>query len=40
MSGLIDEGQKGALRRERQEEIPLRKAQSDDDREHSEEDSR
>jgi hypothetical protein len=40
LSGLTDEGQKEAFRREREEEIPLRMAQPDDDREHSEEDSR
>jgi hypothetical protein len=40
LNGLIDEGQKVPLRREREEEIPLRMAQHDDDREHSQEDSR
>jgi hypothetical protein len=33
LSGLIDEGQKGALRREREEEMPWRIAQHDEARE-------
>ena len=33
MSGLIDEGKKGALRREREEEVPWRIAQHDEARE-------
>ena len=33
MSGLIDEGQKGALRREREEEVPWRIIQHDEARE-------
>jgi len=40
LSGLIDEDQKGALRRERGEKMPRRVAQPDDSRERSEEDSR
>jgi hypothetical protein len=33
LSGLIDEGQKGALRREREEEMPRRIVQHDEARE-------
>jgi hypothetical protein len=33
LSGLIDESEKGALRREREEEMPLRIAQHDEARE-------
>jgi hypothetical protein len=33
LNGLIDEGQKGALRREREEEMPWRIAQHDEARE-------
>ena len=40
MSGLIYEGQKGALYREREENMPWRIVQHDEGREHSEEDSR
>ena len=40
MSGLIDEGQKGALRREREEKMPLSIKQPDKDMALSKEDSR
>ena len=40
MSGLIDEGQKGALCREREEEKPWRIVQHNEGTEHSKEDSR
>jgi hypothetical protein len=40
LNGLIDEGQKGALYRELEEEIPLSITQPDENREHSKEDSR
>ena len=40
MSGLTSEGQKGALYRQLEEELPLSIAQPDENREHSKEDSR
>jgi hypothetical protein len=40
LSGLIDEGKKGALRRECGEKMPLKIPQPDASREHSEEDSK
>jgi hypothetical protein len=40
LSGLIDEGQKGALRSERGEKMPRRIPQPDDSREHGKEDSK
>ena len=40
MRGLIDEGKRGGLRREREEKIPLRIAQPDKGRALSKEDSR
>jgi len=40
LSGLIDENQKGALRKEREEKMPRRIAQPDDSREYGEEDSK
>jgi hypothetical protein len=40
LGGLIDEGQKGALRTEREEKMPRRVPQPDDSREYSEEDSK
>jgi hypothetical protein len=40
LSGLIGEGQKGALYRELEEEIPFSITLPDENREHSKEDSR
>jgi hypothetical protein len=40
LSGLIGEGQKGALCREREEKMPFKIGQPDKGTEHSEEDSR
>jgi hypothetical protein len=40
LNGLIDEGQKGGLRRERGEKVPWRIPRPDEDREHDEEDSK
>jgi hypothetical protein len=40
LNGLIDEGQKGALRREGGEKLPRRIPRPDEYREHDEEDSK